>query len=468
MIYQYCLDIRATALFRASKQLYLESLPYLREKFVLGFHIDPRAPRSVIYLVNRHGHPWGENRNIISVESAHEESVYLDFMPVDQFGKIRVRIDAPDPEDPGQLVRCWYQTKRLLTILLPRWRDPDRFPEDEANDIILAPDRVSTRMPSIEVMFHNDDQGRWWHGSTQTAFRWTRSVLCCKVLIPDILELRRLRCPGCADFRYIVDLFQRVRNARSIDIRIECQEHPQVQWLVAKLKQSAVSSTPFGLILDRKGRTASPKNWEFDDAHVLGRENARHIWFDYILECLPGKTATDLDRERYDNWCLGYEEALRRSAFGYSFGTLRHAFGGGFDALKVPGSMFHWVYQRALRKRFWQWADRRTNATDGCTYETYLNRHTALLRNHTEHVKTFFSGKKNVTGDVMLGMLPILGEAPVPISRPTYAQLQSELGMQRQNVYSPQLGKSVKCVLLWARPGCCQRCSPYDPNVGRV
>ncbi|ETI20708.1 hypothetical protein G647_07050 [Cladophialophora carrionii CBS 160.54] len=343
MIYQYCMDIRTTALFRTCKELYLESLPYLREKFVLGFYIDPRAPGSIIYLVDPHSRPWGDNRNIISVESAHEESMYIDFMPADQFGKIRIRIDAPDPADPPQLVRCWYQTKRLLSILLPRWRDPDRFPEDEVNDIITSPDRLTTRMPSFEVMFHNDDQRRWWRGSTQTAFRWSHSAPCCKVqLIRNMLEQRRLRCPGCVDFRDIVDLFQRVRNACSINIQIDCQEHPEVQSVVAKLKQSAVSNISFGLILNEKGRTAGPKSWAFDDAHILGKENARHIWLDYLLDQLPGSVAIDLDRERYDNWCLGYEEALRRSAFGYRFGTLQRTFGGGLEVLKVPGHMFRW------------------------------------------------------------------------------------------------------------------------------
>jgi hypothetical protein len=178
MIYQGCLHARTTALFRASKQLYYESLPYLREKFVLGFHIDPRAPGSIIYLVDRHGRPWGQSRNIINVDSPHEECMYLDFMPVDQFGKIQIRIDAPDPKDPGQLARCWYQTKRLLTILLPRWRDPDRFPEDELNDIIIPPARVSTRLPPIEVMFHDDDQRRWCRKSARGSIRWNHSVPC--------------------------------------------------------------------------------------------------------------------------------------------------------------------------------------------------------------------------------------------------------------------------------------------------
>jgi hypothetical protein len=275
-------------------------------------------------------------------------------------------------------------------------------------------------------------------------------------------------CLECADFRYIIDLFQRVRNARSITVRIEYQGHPEIQPIVAKLEQTAVSKTPFGLILNKRGRTVGPRTWAFDDATVLGRENAHHIWLDFILWQLTGATANHLKRECCDHWCLEYEKTLRRAAFGYSFGTLRRTMGGGMEILKRPGARFRIHYQRDLRDRFWSWEFFCTYSHGCGTYEQYLNSHTALLRHHTGHIKTFIAGESSMPADLTLGMLPVLGEASVPLSKSSYEKLRLELWRQYSNGYLPQLGVSVKSDLLWARPGCCQRCPPYDSKAAHA
>lgn len=311
-IYQACVDQRSTNLFRANRAFWQESEPLLREGFVLRLHIDPRAPGSIVYLVNRNGDLWGISRNIIDVKSAHDDCEILDSMPIDRFKQIQICIEAPEPDDPGQLMRCWYQTKRLLAILLPRWRHFYSIPRVNA-DLIIPPARGSTRLPEFVVTFQDEESRKWWSWRGHSP-EWIRSLPCSKPWLhhrelfnprPVCTEgdgEQRTSCSECVDFRRILELFLKVRNARGFKLNIAFPNNREVRDMRRRLEISAVSTHPFAMILPTlRGVFINRDHFAFDDEMTLKRENIMHLCMEYGLHELRGPTIEALRTERYQN-----------------------------------------------------------------------------------------------------------------------------------------------------------------------
>ena len=160
MIYNECVVNRSIGLLRASKQFHNEFIPLLLERFVLSFHVDPSASSSVVKILNQNG-------ETLDVASPHlNYSSILEKMPVDHFRRIEISINAPDPADPGQLVRAWRQTTGLLTALLPRWKSSESLLS--RSDIELPQGRKTVRLPPLIVKLPETRVNQWTSPSSRS------------------------------------------------------------------------------------------------------------------------------------------------------------------------------------------------------------------------------------------------------------------------------------------------------------
>jgi hypothetical protein len=83
--------------------------------------------------------------------------------------------------------------------------------------------------------------------------------------------------------------------------------------LVGNIRQNAVSTIPFGQY---------ENDDETDDEMIISDEDTWTVWFDHILDDLPGPSAPFIRLERFWNWSSHYERNMW-SAFGDS-GTERY------------------------------------------------------------------------------------------------------------------------------------------------
>lgn len=130
------MNVRAYGLLYVNKQFHNEFSPLLKEDFVLGFHIDPSSSTKV-KIISPDNSAWG-GRFVLDAASPHPDYSNLDSMPIDRFNGIRILIDPPSMDDPGQVVRGWLQSNALVAALLPRRADAEKVPRTEED--ILVPD----------------------------------------------------------------------------------------------------------------------------------------------------------------------------------------------------------------------------------------------------------------------------------------------------------------------------------------
>lgn len=324
VIYHECAQLRSTGLLFTNKQIYSEAIPPLEEKFVLSFLIDPAASSSTVKIVNQNGQPWGHGgRNTVDARSPHPDHV-LQTMPIDKFAKIRLFIDAPNPKDPGQLVRAWYQTTRLLAALLPRWRDLNKLPRT-AEDIVVPEGRKTTKLPPVEITFRETGHRKW---SINAALN--HSLPSYKGWDADGQSVSKVPDNGHSDMEVLLTPFLRIRDAASLKVQLPSDACPESQLgdLISLLQELAVSSIPFGMNLC----LGAEDNCR-DDDECLAREDALHIWLDCLLDDMDGPTAALVRRERFQHWCPEYEHQLGCRLDGFH-GPKRWVVGG-------PASLMH-------------------------------------------------------------------------------------------------------------------------------
>lgn len=325
-IYDECLQQRHFGLLYSSKEIYSEFIPLLREKFVLTFHIDPSESEmsssrcttdSRVHIVNKYNQSWGHARNEINTASPHRDEI-LDDMPIDEFGKIRILIDAPNPRDPGQIVRVWYQCTRLMSALLPQWKYVIEVPETQA-DLIIPRGRKSSELPPIEIVLTRSGAKTWSSGGNLN-----HSVPCYDGWNPVTQSVWILPEGQHSDLEVVLMPFCRIRNAASVTVQLppDCPNNRYVNAIRAFLSDETKGSDPFGTLVHNGGQCAfgSPcflwGSWDSqgegldgfeDDETVLGREHAMSAWLDYLLDDMDGDTARLLRRERFENWCSEHE-----------------------------------------------------------------------------------------------------------------------------------------------------------------
>ncbi|KIW88028.1 uncharacterized protein Z519_11138 [Cladophialophora bantiana CBS 173.52] len=256
MVYVECVKIRATGLLYANKRFYKEFIHFLREMFVLGFHIDPSAPSTAVKLINSDNSQWGNDCTIDT--PPHPDYGMLDRMPVDRFRGIRILIDAPDVTDPGQLFRVRHRESR-------GWRLRGAW---------------NRSVPNYSS----------WDAVTKTA---------------------SIRHEGSnSDLGIILRPFSRIRyaDAVTIELRRNAPRERPVNNLKANLVKSCRKRS-FGLDLRPEA--------EWNDDDTLALEDALHVWLDYLLDDMGGPTAALLRRDRFKFWCSGYEYQGGRHFHGF-------------------------------------------------------------------------------------------------------------------------------------------------------
>ncbi|KAK5057713.1 hypothetical protein LTR84_011714 [Exophiala bonariae] len=157
-IYAQCVNIRAYGLMYVNKQFYNEIRPLLKEDFVLGFHIDPSSSTEV-KLISPNNSAWG-GQWVLDAASTHTDYSFINRMPLDHFKGIRILIDPPSLNDPGQVVRGWLQSIKLVNALLLDWNTPDLIPKAE-EDVWLPHTRLSNRLPPITIQVRETKTVKW-------------------------------------------------------------------------------------------------------------------------------------------------------------------------------------------------------------------------------------------------------------------------------------------------------------------
>jgi hypothetical protein len=353
-IYAECVQQRHFGLLYSSKEIYREFIPLLRGKFVLSFHLDPGESEmsssryttdSRVHIVNKYSQSWGHARNEINTASPHRDEI-LDDMPIDEFGKIRILIDAPNSRDPGQIVRVWNQCSRLMSALLPQWKSVVDIPETEA-DLIIPRGRKTSELPAIEIVLRESGAKTWNAKTWNSGDNLNHSF-------PSYDSWDYATQPGCilpegqySDLEVVLMPFCRIRNATSVTVRLppNCPNNRYINAIRTFLSVETKWSVPFGKLDHSSGQSSFVSgsflwgSWDDqdevvegfeDDETILSREHVMSAWLDYLLDDMDGDTARLLRRERFENWCSAYEfqhariltgmPATRSQWFGSAYG----------------------------------------------------------------------------------------------------------------------------------------------------
>ncbi|OQV04556.1 hypothetical protein CLAIMM_09416 [Cladophialophora immunda] len=295
-IFTECIKKGSVSLLYVDKQHYTQFYPLLHEKFVLSFSIDPSATWPVVDAL---GHGFHQ----VYAASPHPDySSIVEKMPVDQFRKIEILIDAPDPDNPGQLVQAWKQTTGLMAALLPRWKTTEE-PTTEA-DIEIPKGRKTFKLPPMIVQFLGEEGKRWTsiHPSSLGKRIWNHSVPSYEDWDPET-QTAPIDLDGIhSDVEIIMTAFLRVRGAASLTFQFpgEDQDCPEeVADLMEEVDRLSRKRTPFGLYRDR--------DFYFDDLTIGAEEDKFHLWLDYLLDDMDGPCAANLRLARFVEWCSEYD-----------------------------------------------------------------------------------------------------------------------------------------------------------------
>lgn len=340
-IYGECVKVRALGLLYTNKQIYKEFIPFLREKFVLTFHIDPSASSTVLELLNQDDSRWGDHCTI-DVASPHADFGMIDRMPVDQFGAVRILVDPPDINDPGQVVRGWLQSVGVARALLPQWADPDEAPIFEV-DVLIPPARSTKRLPPLIIQLR---EGKFWQWHAHG--RWNHSI-------PHPSPWDFMTRPASlshpaksfSDMEVILTPFFRIRYAETVDV--ELPDGAPLEEAIDKVKlelgKSCIQRCSFGLNLHEED--------DFIDDYALSFEDMVHIWLDYLLDDMKGTTASFLRRDRFKFWCSTYDFQMGRHFHGVSSNDPPEGIGGpeGYGSENIIALMKKTYHDRFMSAR---------------------------------------------------------------------------------------------------------------------
>ena len=356
-------------LFLANHRLYLDMITHINEDFELTFLIDPTDLYARVKILTALSQP---DRYVACL--GYHRGTILDQWPVDRFKRVKIIIEAPDPKDPGQLVRCWRQATGLVSALGPRWKDPGVLPISD-DDIEVGKGRMSTRLPPITIDFQDIKDGR-----TGTLRQWTRESPCqsgerlWNHSVPSYEEWHagsswhswsNMAQPHAdsenktshCDLEIILTAFLRLRFAKAVKVTlpIPAKQDGRVNRMLDFLKQTSRQVLPIGL---------HPRSGDgMDDDFVMIQEDAMHLWLDLLLDDLRGRTAGILRRQRWQAWCCEYEYLITdrlhgRQRKGYSTcGGAKRGHGGVFPyslTLAIRIAFRHRLAAGRLLKRHYQ------------------------------------------------------------------------------------------------------------------
>ncbi|KAH0847280.1 hypothetical protein AYO21_07330 [Fonsecaea monophora] len=311
-IFSECIKNRSVSLLYANKQHYTAFRPLLYENFVLSFVIDPSATDSLVDIL-------GQNGRVVCAAPPHPDyASIVEYMPTDLFQKIEIFIDAPDPDDPGQLVRAWKQTTGLLAALLPRWKTAEA-PMTMTNIQVPRGRRSKTALlPPMIVQFRGKEgQDKKWTSFQPSLERrvWNHSVPSFGYWDPE-METTPIKHGGIhSDLGIIMTAFLRVRGVASLSFHFpgEVDAPPKdVAYLMREVDRLTAEERPFGLYGQQN-----------DDDYMIGiAEDNFHLWLDYLLDDMQGPSAALVRSDRAETWCSEYDFLMKERLYNCSLGNI--------------------------------------------------------------------------------------------------------------------------------------------------
>ncbi len=246
------LSIRSRlALLRTSRQLYTEGSPVLYQDVDLQFNIEPRYEYQTWLRVGFNFEaPWA----LQSIGEAITRG--FDKLPFERLQQIRVNIDAPNRDDPGQLVCLQKKCLHLAELL----------------------ERAQHGLPHLEFHLTTSQSGEW--GSENEPQRSIAPFG--DAMLDD-------------DYEILLHAFCRLRNARSANICVPAGYNNR-RYFVDDVAESLTWKEPFGTVLS----PWDPNIW--NDEELQEETHNISMGLDLSLDLLPGHTANMMRLDRFSQW----------------------------------------------------------------------------------------------------------------------------------------------------------------------
>lgn len=264
-------------------------------------------------------------------------------IPFDKLKGLNVDIHAPNPKDPGQLVRAWLQVTRVVDWISPwnsregeircmmgnRLFGPRPWGPDPDHPTTLD---ISKNLPDISVRLMGGNKA-WWtseHGFQRSI---TGPISESMIKIGQGIDPHNFHE---SDAHILLQPFQRIRYARSLNVliplrlQVQCLDYPALLKHIQRLNIVGRWQLDFGDSMDEVveservehfhnfGIRTNPDKFEISeslddeciDNEFQRLEDTWTTWLDHCLDDLRGPTARFLRRERFWQWCEAYERFM--------------------------------------------------------------------------------------------------------------------------------------------------------------
>jgi hypothetical protein len=238
-----------SAILRASHQLHDEISFEFYHLQILRIKISPRYRyRSWITISNLEGFEW----HLKDLRDAASRGFQK--LPYRWLKQLKIEIEAPDPEDPGQMLCLWRKAQDLVELL-----------------------EKADGLPSVEILLQDTEGVKW----------------CCGDEAQQSISMDPADNTYDPDFEVILALFARLRNAGEVKVRLSGElaefcgdgiENPELAMTYKEL---------FGMQKDSY------------DLEILCIQEYQDEWFmamDHRLDTMPGHTAAMMRLERFSTW----------------------------------------------------------------------------------------------------------------------------------------------------------------------
>jgi hypothetical protein len=197
-------------------------------------------------------------------QQARSSSVWED-LPFHKLKATRFEVEAPDPKDPAQLILLWNKLCWLMDLL----QHVKFFSRIEVH-ALQSPLRSWLLEGDLQQSLINNLPSTMGYDTT--------------------------------DLEILLSPFLRLRHAEQIELKLPFdREHQMLDKLVRNIRHNAVSTIPFGQY---------ENDDETDDEMIISDEDTWTVWFDHILDDLPGPSAPLVRLERFWNWSSHYERNM--------------------------------------------------------------------------------------------------------------------------------------------------------------
>ena len=342
-LFKECVNQRtARSLACTSSKVYEELTYFLYDEMILIFDVDPADTSSNVRILNDQGEHWGwkPHSNPVMTSQAHiKEMKKTRSLPLEKFKRIIVQLHAPDPQDPGQLVRGWLQITRLLSLLLPQREYHYYFPRSQSN---FVPGRLNQgyNLPEVCIRVLDTRHVCWTRERADRRYRRLRNEE--KDLEDRFFEGGNLNV-------FLVP-FRQVRRARSLAVElpetIVLDEEPLLRAQISRLSKLGSLRKVFG------------QNFE-EDSRLYTLECEFGLFFDYRIDFLEGDAAGQLRRARFFQTCDYTVAAYSRWRWGMTASsdgvdeTRSSRVFGGCDSLLEPETRAMVAQAWTARMRDW-------------------------------------------------------------------------------------------------------------------